>query len=72
MKDLEAQIKHKVEIHKKSGRQLESTCRVCLKTKFADGVGHQVNLFLNTQLAAVFGGCQNFGSYLVGKTTRFG
>ena len=41
--NLENQIKHKAEIQKKAGVELESTCQVCLKTKFADGVGHLCN-----------------------------
>jgi len=40
---LEQQIKLKAENQKKAGIELESTCQVCLKTKFADGVGHQCN-----------------------------
>ena len=41
--NLENQIKHKAELQKKSGVELENTCQVCLKTKFADGVGHLCN-----------------------------
>ena len=41
--NLESQIKQKAEIQKKAGVELESTCQVCLKTKFADGVGHLCN-----------------------------
>ena len=40
---LEKQIKQKAEIQKKAGVELEATCQVCLKTKFADGVGHLCN-----------------------------
>ena len=40
---MEQQIKQKAENQKKAGIELESTCQVCLKTKFADGVGHQCN-----------------------------
>ena len=40
---LEKQIKQKAEMQKKAGVELEATCQVCLKTKFADGVGHLCN-----------------------------
>ena len=43
MINLENQIKQKAELQKKSGVELENTCQVCLKTKFADGVGHLCN-----------------------------
>ena len=41
--NLEKQIKQKAETQKKAGVELETTCQVCLKTKFADGVGHLCN-----------------------------
>lgn len=31
------------EKHKKAGVELNATCHICLKTKFADGVGHICN-----------------------------
>ena len=40
---LESQIRQKKELQKKAGIELESTCQICLKTKFADGVGHVCN-----------------------------
>ena len=50
--NLENQIKHKAEIQKKAGVELESTCQVCLKTKFADGVGHLCNYCRYTTIFA--------------------
>ncbi|XP_022257304.1 regulating synaptic membrane exocytosis protein 1-like [Limulus polyphemus] len=37
---LESTIKKRAEDQKKMGLTLEATCELCLKTKFADGVGH--------------------------------
>ncbi|KAF4529452.1 hypothetical protein B566_EDAN014228 [Ephemera danica] len=37
---LEASIRQRSEQHKKAGVELDATCHLCLKTKFADGVGH--------------------------------
>ncbi|XP_040583869.2 LOW QUALITY PROTEIN: regulating synaptic membrane exocytosis protein 2-like [Lepeophtheirus salmonis] len=37
---LEAQIHHKAEMQRKAGAELDCTCQICLKTKFADGIGH--------------------------------
>ncbi|XP_044751578.1 regulating synaptic membrane exocytosis protein 2 isoform X5 [Coccinella septempunctata] len=40
---LEETIRARSEQHKKAGIELDATCHVCLKTKFADGVGHLCN-----------------------------
>ncbi|XP_059486608.1 regulating synaptic membrane exocytosis protein 2 isoform X2 [Neocloeon triangulifer] len=37
---LEASIRQRNEQHKKAGAEMDATCNLCLKTKFADGVGH--------------------------------
>lgn len=40
---LEDTIRARNEQHKKAGIELDATCHICLKTKFADGVGHICN-----------------------------
>lgn len=40
VKILEETIRHRSEQQRKAGAGLEATCQICLKTKFADGVGH--------------------------------
>ncbi|KAK9709580.1 C2 domain [Popillia japonica] len=40
---LEDTIRSRSEQHKKAGIELDATCHICLKTKFADGVGHLCN-----------------------------
>lgn len=40
---LEETIRARNEQHKKAGIELDATCHICLKTKFADGVGHLCN-----------------------------
>ncbi|XP_051156405.1 regulating synaptic membrane exocytosis protein 2 [Leptopilina boulardi] len=40
---LEETIRARSEKHKKAGIELDATCHICLKTKFADGVGHICN-----------------------------
>lgn len=37
---LEETIRARNEQQKKAGVELDATCQICLKTKFADGVGH--------------------------------
>lgn len=37
---LESKIRQQSEQQKKAGVELDATCHICLKTKFADGVGH--------------------------------
>ncbi|XP_059618356.1 regulating synaptic membrane exocytosis protein 2 isoform X5 [Phlebotomus argentipes] len=37
---LEDTIRHRAEQQKKAGIELDATCHICLKTKFADGIGH--------------------------------
>ncbi|XP_063224160.1 regulating synaptic membrane exocytosis protein 2 [Bacillus rossius redtenbacheri] len=40
---LEDTIRQRSEQQKKAGVELDATCHICLKTKFADGVGHICN-----------------------------
>lgn len=40
MATLENKIRQQSEQQKKAGVELDATCHICLKTKFADGVGH--------------------------------
>lgn len=40
---LEETIRTRNEQQKKAGVELDATCHICLKTKFADGVGHLCN-----------------------------
>lgn len=37
---LEDTIRQRSEQQKKAGVELDATCHICLKTKFADGIGH--------------------------------
>ncbi|KAJ8734085.1 hypothetical protein PYW07_014636 [Mythimna separata] len=37
---LEQTIRNRNEMHRAAGVELAATCHICLKTKFADGVGH--------------------------------
>ena len=53
--NLEQQIRQKAEHQKKAGVELEATCQVCLKTKFADGIGHLCN-YCNVRCCARCGG----------------
>ncbi|CAH1130637.1 unnamed protein product [Ceutorhynchus assimilis] len=43
VQSLEQQIRARNELQKKAGVELEATCHICLKTKFADGIGHICN-----------------------------
>ncbi|KAL1513477.1 hypothetical protein ABEB36_002883 [Hypothenemus hampei] len=43
VQSLEQQIRARNEQQKKAGIELEATCHICLKTKFADGIGHICN-----------------------------
>ncbi|KAH1004588.1 hypothetical protein HUJ05_005381 [Dendroctonus ponderosae] len=43
VQSLEQQIRARNEQQKKAGVELEATCHICLKTKFADGIGHICN-----------------------------
>ena len=52
---LESQIRTKAEEQRKSGQELDSTCQICLKTKFADGIGHLCN-YCNVRCCARCGG----------------
>ncbi|XP_058822025.1 regulating synaptic membrane exocytosis protein 1 isoform X8 [Topomyia yanbarensis] len=48
-------IRQKSEQQKKSGIELDATCHICLKTKFADGIGHICN-YCNIRCCAKCGG----------------
>ncbi|XP_055549948.1 regulating synaptic membrane exocytosis protein 2 isoform X3 [Wyeomyia smithii] len=48
-------IRQKSEQQKKAGVELEATCHICLKTKFADGIGHICN-YCNIRCCAKCGG----------------
>ena len=53
---LEEQIRAKAdEQRRKQGQELDSTCQICLKTKFADGIGHTCN-YCNVRCCARCGG----------------
>ena len=49
------QIQQKAELQRKAGMEMESTCQICLKTKFADGIGHICN-YCNVRCCARCGG----------------
>lgn len=40
VESLEQTIKQRSEQQKKAGVELDATCQICLKTRFADGIGH--------------------------------
>lgn len=52
---LEDTIRQRSEQQKKAGIELEATCHICLKTKFADGVGHMCH-YCNIRCCARCGG----------------
>ncbi|XP_042862005.1 regulating synaptic membrane exocytosis protein 2-like isoform X3 [Penaeus japonicus] len=52
---LEDTIRLRSEMQLKKGMELEATCQICLKTKFADGVGHMCN-YCNIRCCARCGG----------------
>ncbi|KRK02755.1 uncharacterized protein Dyak_GE25240, isoform M [Drosophila yakuba] len=52
---LEMQIRQRSEQQKKAGVELDATCHICLKTKFADGVGHICH-YCNIRCCARCGG----------------
>ncbi|XP_071440565.1 regulating synaptic membrane exocytosis protein 1 isoform X4 [Hetaerina americana] len=52
---LEETIRQRSEQQKKAGVELDATCHICLKTKFADGVGHVCN-YCNIRCCARCGG----------------
>lgn len=55
VQSLEESIRARSEKHKKAGVELDATCHLCLKTKFADGVGHICN-YCNIRCCARCGG----------------
>lgn len=52
---LEDTIRQRSEQQRKAGVELEATCHICMKTKFADGVGHICN-YCNIRCCARCGG----------------
>lgn len=66
--NLEAQIRSKIESQKKAGIELDSTCQICLRTKFADGIGHICN-YCNVRCCAKCGGKVALRSNKVGPVT---
>ncbi|XP_055847781.1 regulating synaptic membrane exocytosis protein 1 isoform X12 [Episyrphus balteatus] len=52
---LENAIRQRSEQQKKAGVELDATCHICLKTKFADGVGHICH-YCNIRCCARCGG----------------
>ena len=52
---LEEHIRAKADEQRKQGQELDSTCQICLKTKFADGIGHTCN-YCNVRCCARCGG----------------
>jgi hypothetical protein len=40
VESLEQSIRQRSEQQKKAGAELDATCNICLKTRFADGIGH--------------------------------
>ena len=66
--NLEAQIRSKIEVQTKAGIELDSTCQICLRTKFADGIGHICN-YCNVRCCAKCGGKVALRSNKVGPVT---
>uniref|UniRef100_A0A8D8SBR4 Rab-3-interacting molecule unc-10 n=1 Tax=Cacopsylla melanoneura TaxID=428564 RepID=A0A8D8SBR4_9HEMI len=66
---LEQSIRQRSEQQKKAGVELDATCHICLKTKFADGVGHMCN-YCNIRCCARCGGKVTLRSNKVSVTER--
>jgi hypothetical protein len=64
------QIQQKAELQRKAGMEMESTCQICLKTKFADGIGHICN-YCNVRCCARCGGKVALRSSKVIKIVQF-
>ncbi|CAL4067948.1 unnamed protein product, partial [Meganyctiphanes norvegica] len=58
---LEDSIRVRSEAQRKKGMDCDATCQICLKTKFADGVGHICN-YCNVRCCARCGGKVNLRS----------
>ncbi len=52
---LETAIRQRSEQQRKTGAELDATCQLCLKTKFADGLGHACH-YCNVRCCARCGG----------------
>lgn len=68
---LEETIRQRSEQQKKAGVELDATCHICLKTKFADGVGHMCN-YCNIRCCARCGGKVTLRSNKVHTSTFAG
>lgn len=66
VQNLEETIRARSEKHKKAGIELDATCHICLKTKFADGVGHICN-YCSIRCCARCGGKVSLRSNKVGN-----
>lgn len=55
MNTLEDTIRQRSEQQRKAGVELDATCHICMKTKFADGVGHICH-YCNIRCCARCGG----------------
>ena len=58
---LEDAIRLRTENQRKKGMELDATCQICLKTKFADGIGHKC-IYCNIRCCARCGGKVNLRS----------
>lgn len=67
---LEMQIRQRSEQQKKAGVELDATCHICLKTKFADGVGHICH-YCNIRCCARCGGKVTLRSNKVSSTPLY-
>ncbi|PRD34893.1 UNVERIFIED_CONTAM: unc-10 [Trichonephila clavipes] len=52
---LESAIRMRNEEQRRKGIELDATCQICMKTKFADGIGHVCN-YCNVRCCARCGG----------------
>ncbi|KAG5672487.1 hypothetical protein PVAND_002613 [Polypedilum vanderplanki] len=55
VESLEQSIRQRSEQQKKAGVELDATCQICLKTRFADGIGHVCH-YCNIRCCARCGG----------------
>lgn len=66
---LEDTIRQRSEQQKKAGVEMDATCHICLKTKFADGVGHICH-YCNIRCCARCGGKVTLRSNKVSRTQK--
>lgn len=67
---LETAIRQRSEQQRKAGVELDATCQLCLKTKFADGLGHACH-YCNARCCARCGGKVALRSAKVSYRFRF-